>query len=353
MGETLLGITEKIIDRPMRTKPCPDCYVCNTRGESLYYDLEDLLFGAPGIWHLKKCPNPTCGLIWLDPMPVPQDLARFYTNYHTHDRPVGKTGIIHRVHERAVGGYLNQRWGYTLATSSRVDVVLGYLLYLHPAYRADADARVMNLRRRSTAHLLEIGFGNGAFLDRLQSYGWRVEGVEPDPVAVENARRRGLNVRIGDLISQHYPDDSFDAIVSRHVIEHVPDPLKLLIECHRILRPKGCLVFYTPNANSWGHRIYKKHWRGLEPPRHLHIFTISSLNALACRAGFKNPIAFVTDRGLGYLRESHMLKKGDRRDLPGDSWMTKAIPMLSPLFSWFVCLFRPGSGSEIILSARK
>jgi SAM-dependent methyltransferase len=353
MGRTLLGVTEKTIDRPIRTKPCPDCYVCNTRGEPLYYDLKDLLFGVPGIWHLKKCPNPTCGLIWLDPMPVLQDLARLYASYYTHDRPVRKTGIIHRVHERTLCGYLNRQWGYTLATSSRVDVVLGYLVYLHPAYRAYADARVMNLRRQSTAHLLEIGFGNANILDRLQSYGWLVEGVEADPVAVENARKKGLNVRLGDLIDQHYPDESFDAIVSSHVIEHVPDPLELLIECHRILRPEGRLVFYTPNANSWGHSLYKEHWRGLEPPRHLYLFTTSSLTALACKAGFKNPSSLVTDRGAGYLRESHMLKKGGRRDLSGDSFMTKSIHMLSPFFSWFVCLFRPGFGSEIILSATK
>jgi len=353
MERAIPGVTEKIIDRPIRTKPCPNCYVCNTSGESLYYDLKDLLFGTPGTWHLKKCPNPVCGLIWLDPMPVSQDLARLYTNYYTHDRPLRKTGVIHRMHERALAGYLNQQWGYTLATSSRVDVVLGYLLYLHPACRAYADARVMNLRNRPTAHLLEIGFGNGEVLDRLQSYGWEVEGVEADPIAVENARDRGLNVRIGDLIDQNYPDESFDAIVSSHVIEHVPDPLKFLIECYRILRPEGRLVFYTPNTNSWGHRLYKEHWRGLEPPRHLFIFTISSLTALACEAGFKNPISSVTDRGVGYLRESHLLKKGTLRDLSGDAFMTKAIHMLSPFFSWFVCLFRPGYGSEIILSATK
>lgn len=353
MGRTLTGVNGKIIDRPIRTKPCPDCYVCNTRGESLYHYLKDLLFDAPGIWHLKKCPDPACGLIWLDPMPVPQDVTRLYANYYTHDRPLRKTGIIHRVYERARIGYLNQQWGYTLATSSRIDVVLGYLLYLHPGIRAYADASVMNLRKRPGGHLLEIGFGNGELLDRLQSYGWRVVGVETDPVAVEHARVKGLNVGIGELIDQNYPDESFDAIVSSHVIEHVPDPLKFLIECYRILRPEGRLVFYTPNANSWGHRLYKEHWRGLEPPRHLFLFTISSLTRLARKAGFKNPISSVTDRGIGYLRESHKLKKGDRRDLSGDSFMTKAIHMLSPFFSWFVCLFRPDSGSEIILSATK
>jgi SAM-dependent methyltransferase len=200
---------------------------------------------------------------------------------------------------------------------------------------------------------LEIGFGNGEVLDRLQSYGWEVEGVETDPVAVENARKRGLNVRLGDLIEQNYPDESFDAIVSSHVIEHVADPLRFLVECYRILRPEGRLVFYTPNANSWGHRLYKEHWRGLEPPRHLFLFTISSLTALARKAGFKNPILSVTDRGLGYLRESHILKNRDRRGLYGDTFMTKAIRMFSLFFSWIVCLFRPGYGSEIILLATK
>ena len=353
MGQALPRASDKIIDRQIRTKPCPYCYVCKTRGELLYHDLKDLLFGIPGYWHLKRCPNPVCGLIWLDPMPVSQDLPGLYTNYYTHDKPIRKSGIMHRFHERALAGYLNRQWGYELGARSRMDTFLGYLFYLHPAGRAYADAHVMNLHRRSTSHLLEIGFGNGEVLDRLLSYGWQVEGVETDPAAVQKARNRGLNVRIGDLIDQNYPDESFDAIVSKHVIEHVPDPLRFLIECYRILRPEGRLVFYTPHADSWGHRLYKEHWRGLEPPRHLFIFTISSLTTLARRAGFKNPISSVTDRGMGYLRESHLLKKGDLRDLYADAFLTKAVRILSPFLSWFVCLFRPGSGSEIILKATK
>jgi hypothetical protein len=60
------------------------CYLCGAEGHILYGNLRDRLFGAPGEWNLKKCPDAKCGLIWLDPMPVEADLHKVYENYYTH-----------------------------------------------------------------------------------------------------------------------------------------------------------------------------------------------------------------------------------------------------------------------------
>jgi len=48
----------------------------------------------------------------------------------------------------------------------------------------------------------------------------------------------------------------------------------------------GKLILTTPNANGLAHKIYKEFWRGLEPPRHIQIFTPNSLEDLVRRAGF-------------------------------------------------------------------
>jgi hypothetical protein len=42
----------------------------------------------------------------------------------------------------------------------------------------------------------------------------------------------------------------------------------------------------TPNVASLGHRLFKRDWIHLDPPRHLHLFTCRSLAVLAERAGF-------------------------------------------------------------------
>jgi 2-polyprenyl-3-methyl-5-hydroxy-6-metoxy-1,4-benzoquinol methylase len=135
-------------------------------------------------------------------------------------------------------------------------------------------------------YLLDVGCGGGAFLKRLTESGWQAEGIDFDPAAVEHARSKGLHVRLGSLEEQRYPDNHFDAITMSHVIEHIHEPLRLLQECHRILKPKGYLVIATPNSRSWGHKLYKACWMPLDPPRHLQLFSPQSLLHLAEESGF-------------------------------------------------------------------
>jgi predicted SAM-dependent methyltransferase len=105
---------------------------------------------------------------------------------------------------------------------------------------------------------------------------------------VESARfQYGLQVKSGSLIQQNYPSNSFDAVTMRHVIEHIYEPLELLKECHRILKPGGSLVIETPNMESLSSRYFQDYWRGLEPPRHLHLFNLASLKSIAISAGFQ------------------------------------------------------------------
>jgi ubiquinone/menaquinone biosynthesis C-methylase UbiE len=121
----------------------------------------------------------------------------------------------------------------------------------------------------------------------MKSLGWDVEGVEVDPEAVEAGKRRGVPVRLGTLQDQKFPDNHFDAVHSAHVIEHVYDPVALLTECRRILKPSGTLVILTPNTASWGHRQFGSAWLNLDPPRHLVLFSSATLRQAASKAGLQ------------------------------------------------------------------
>jgi SAM-dependent methyltransferase len=133
--------------------------------------------------------------------------------------------------------------------------------------------------------LLEIGCGAGNQLAALRQAGWDAHGVDFDPAAVATARGRGLQVDQGDVRDLHYPDASFDAVAMAHVIEHVANPVGLLTEIARLLKPGGRLVLITPNARSLGHLYFKRFWRGLEPPRHLVVFTPRALRRAVERGG--------------------------------------------------------------------
>jgi SAM-dependent methyltransferase len=136
--------------------------------------------------------------------------------------------------------------------------------------------------------LLDVGCGDARGLQALIARGWRVEGQEVDPAAAAEARAHGVAVHEGELAALGLPAERFDAVTLNHVIEHVHDPLGLLVECRRLLRPGGILVAVTPNAGSLGHRRFGPAWRGLEPPRHLHVFSTAALGRLAVAAGFSD-----------------------------------------------------------------
>jgi hypothetical protein len=81
---SLVNISESAGD-VIRSEPCPRCYLCQTAGEMLYEGMRDRLFGAPGEWNLRRCPNRDCGLLRLDPMPLEADIGKAYADYFTHE----------------------------------------------------------------------------------------------------------------------------------------------------------------------------------------------------------------------------------------------------------------------------
>lgn len=260
---------------PIRTRSRPRCHVCGGRGDVAYHGLHDRIYGAPGEWTLRKCLNEDCGLLWLDPMPVEEDLPRLYATYYTHSEPTSPspTPSFRRAVKKA---FWKARYGPAKDRSRLVPAAF----HLTPGLREWLALQVFDLEVIAGGRLLEVGCGNGETLARLAWLGWNCEGVDFDEKAVTRARERRLEAYVGSLHDRKYPDGAFDAVVMNHVLEHVPDPRGLFVECHRILKPGGHLVCITPNAASWAHAIFGRNWRDLDPPRHLHIFNIVSLRKL-------------------------------------------------------------------------
>ena len=127
---------------------------------------------------------------------------------------------------------------------------------------------------RKTNRLLDVGCSAAFFLKLARDRKWDVHGVEVSDFGVKFSREQ-LNVPVfqGFLQDAHFPDETFDAVFSSHVIEHVGDPLSLLREMKRVLRPGGALVTVLPTQfASPSHRFFGK-WTGEGPPRHVSYFT--------------------------------------------------------------------------------
>jgi 2-polyprenyl-3-methyl-5-hydroxy-6-metoxy-1,4-benzoquinol methylase len=337
----------------------PICYLCGARGEPLYTNMKDRLFNAPGTWNIKRCPQTNCGLAWLDPMPTREDIYKAYNSYFTHNTvelaansPIKQT--LTKVAATLKRNYWTLRFGYA-QPHSRLSTLLGMAVFLFPIPRARLDLKVMGLRAQPGRRLLDVGCGNGKYLDLMRSLGWRVEGVEVDPVAVRQARAMEIEVRQGCLEDQDYPADSFDAIALRHVIEHVHDPLGLLKECRRILKPDGRLVICTPNFESYGRNKFHGFWLGLDPPRHLMLFGFQSFQDLAQKAGLKEIKLYSTPtmaRSI-YLASRSIERQGYcSLSSPGNA-RDRVNASLFAWWEWLLLLIKPQLGEELVYIGEK
>lgn len=263
----------------IRTQEVRKCILCEKEGVPLYADLPDRLFSAPGLWSFVKCSD--CGLFWLRSRPVSEDIGKAYENYMTHEAN-GAKSRMEILQEKIALPILFSVHGYgDKDKRTRQGILLGRLLALVPLFNDIARRFVMNLPGNWKGRLLDIGCGDGKFLADMKRLGWEVVGIEPDPQAAKIANEKlGISVFAGTLGKADLPSNSFDAVTMKHVIEHVEDPIKVLRECYRILKPGGKLSIATPNTDCLQHRLFGSAWLELDPPRHFHLFSASTLRKL-------------------------------------------------------------------------
>jgi hypothetical protein len=72
-----------------------------------------------------------------------------------------------------------------------------------------------------------------------------------------------------------------------HVLEHVHDPVSLLQECYRIVKPNGLLIVDVPNFGCYDCSLFGKNWFQIDAPRHLYHFTQQTLGRMCEQAGFQ------------------------------------------------------------------
>ena len=323
------------------------CPLCGNPGVAELNRVVDLYFSTPGEWCIRRCGNVACGLWWLDPIPGRGWASESYEGYFTQTpQSIASRGAKEAFEQSILDGSL----GYD-ATGSSVLRSVGRILGWLPPLRDEGARRVMWLEASKMGTLLDVGCGSGGFLARMRGLGWRVQGVEPDPRAAQLARRQfGLDVHAGTLERLEIAPETFDAVTLNHVIEHTADPLALLRECTRILKPGGTLVIVTPNVDSLGQRVFRSRWRGLEAPRHLCLFCPRSMRALVRASDLTVRELRTPARSARWM---WAVSRASRKDNDGAEamgwnvlgWMFQALEQAA-------CAFVP-VGEEVLLIATK
>ena len=112
----------------------------------------------------------------------------------------------------------------------------------------------------SKDHLLEIGCGNGFFLEEAQVQGFReVTGVEPSRDATDQANPAIRSKIICDMLRPGLlPINTFSAICMFQTFDHVSEPNVLLEECFRLLQPGGLILCLNHNVEAISSRVLKE-----------------------------------------------------------------------------------------------
>ena len=127
---------------------------------------------------------------------------------------------------------------------------------------------------------LDVGAADGFLAELLTRRGWQVTALERDPAQAAKARGRCHDVIVADLDgAAPRLEGVFDAIVYGDVLEHLSDPLPVLVALNRSLAAGGRVIVSVPNvAHLWVRlSLLLGRWdygdRGILDRTHLRFFT--------------------------------------------------------------------------------
>lgn len=219
-----------------------NCIICG--GKDLKPVFHSRSFMHPNkIFSLVECGG--CGLVFLNPRPGRDEIGEYYKDYHLHIDISGLSRLA--------------KW-----------IML-----------VEAKGSVRYETNRSNSKFLEIGFGDGLFLEYMKNKKWDVYGIEIEEECVNRLKKIGItNVYAGGIFFRPFEDGNFDLVRMNQTLEHLHDPLKVLQEIKRILKNGGKLIISVPNFNGACHKLFKQHTYSLHLPFHLYFFSLSTLEKL-------------------------------------------------------------------------
>jgi predicted SAM-dependent methyltransferase len=138
-----------------------------------------------------------------------------------------------------------------------------------------------------TQNIIDIGAGDGHFIEYAKKKGWNAYATEFDDVSVGLCNGKGVITHKGKLDIKNYEPEMFDIIFSSEVIEHINNPQEEIENFNKILRKGGLVYITTPNLNSVSHKYLGSKWNIFHYPEHLSYYSPKTIKKLFEKNGFK------------------------------------------------------------------
>lgn len=131
-----------------------------------------------------------------------------------------------------------------------------------PTFTGWLEAYLNKLQLTPSAQVLMLGCGTGVevrILAGRSDFSGNVVGVDISPALIETARRfavedgvdKNVEFQVGDAHGLEYADDSFDVVIAHTLMSHILDPLAVIKEAARIVRPNCQIAIFDGDYASW------------------------------------------------------------------------------------------------------
>lgn len=311
------GVTPSSVSPVHHPDICVRCPICRSVLDTPTIRAPDRLHGTGGEHAVARCP--ACGsgvtLPHVDDAELPVFYPQDYGPYDDRMRPI----------ERLVSSVIR-------SMQSR---------------SALRRAPLAALRTRPPARGLDVGCGRGDLAAALRAQGWRMEGIEPSAEACARATVRGIDVRQGTLTSVTLESAAYDAVIFRHSLEHINDPVAALCRVAAALRPGGVVLITVPNFASWQARRFRGYWYHLDLPRHRVHLTPGALER-ALRAAALQVVSLSTSSTTVGLPASIQYRLVGRCLFPAGAGLRVASGLCAALLPLTSALNRGAGGGDVV-----
>jgi SAM-dependent methyltransferase len=247
------------------------CKICNVEIESAPVEVQEMMFGFKTSHTYYECSH--CGALQIET--VPEDLGKYYPDNYYSFRQQPDADIDTTLLRKIKSSYLlfnkNKLPGFFLSIGYKVPE---YTTWLKAAGIKYDDA------------ILDIGSGSGDILAQYCKAGFtNLQGIDPFLKQEFTSANGKLKLLQKSIFDKQDPL-IFDFVMLNHSFEHMDQPQAVFQRLSELVKPGKYLLIRTPVNKSFASAKYRTNWVGWDPPRHLVVHSVKSIQLLAQKNGF-------------------------------------------------------------------